>query len=129
GDPKAEAIIDYNPPSSSTRSSEDGLVQPPTNNRNGSDWGMVLCQSPQEQQIIARVESLDGKLLCIGNYRNSSFSMGLQDLVGIDSVSSTQAIADGLQFSNQSSLVAAPLRAAAPISMTHFLVFAAWNDA
>ncbi|KAL6995306.1 hypothetical protein U1Q18_005443 [Sarracenia purpurea var. burkii] len=129
GDPKAEAIIEYNPPSSSTRSSEDGLVQPQTNNRNGSDWGMVLCQSPQEQQIIARVESLDEKLLCIGNYRNSSFSMGLQDLVGIDSVSSTQAIADGIQFSNQSSLVTAPLRAAAPISMAHFPVFAAWNDA
>ncbi|CAL5415188.1 unnamed protein product [Camellia sinensis] len=138
------ATIEYNP---STKNNDD--------NGNSSDWKMVACQN-------ACVSSVDEKQLGNGNYRNSSFTVALQDLIGIDTVNTSQQIMDesaklGTHFSNPSSLVtslsssreaspdktgpsmlfakpplawipSAQLRAAAPISMAHLPVFAAWND-
>ncbi|XP_057490847.1 AP2-like ethylene-responsive transcription factor ANT [Actinidia eriantha] len=159
-EPKTEAI-EYHHHSSIQNNEE--LVQPQSNTDN--NWKMVSCQSHSQSPENPRFDSsLDEKLLCIGNYRNSSF---LQDLIGIDSVSSGQAITmdepaklGGVHFSNPSSLVtslsssreaspdktgsmlftkppptvgswipSAQLRAAAaPISVAHLPVFAAWND-
>lgn len=83
------------------------------NASNGPDWKMALYQSPN-------LESLDHKSISsAANYRNaSSFSMALQDLIGIESVNSstpTQLMVDhdsannnnklGTHFSNPSSLV------------------------
>ncbi|GKV20022.1 hypothetical protein SLEP1_g30202 [Rubroshorea leprosula] len=97
----------------STPSQNNGeAIQSESNNGNGSDWKMASYQSPQEQQPnVGSVESMDQKSLGNGNYRNASFSMALQDLMGIDSVNSSQAVVDestkqlGTQFSNPSSLV------------------------
>ncbi|XP_057973642.1 AP2-like ethylene-responsive transcription factor ANT [Malania oleifera] len=95
--------IEYNP---STQNSEGIRSE---SNGNVPDWKMVLYQSPQ-QQPNACVDSTDQKSTSIGNYRNSSFSMALQDLIGIDSVNSNQPITDEstklrTHFSNSSSLV------------------------
>ncbi|GMP45559.1 hypothetical protein CsSME_00014044 [Camellia sinensis var. sinensis] len=165
-------VIEYH---SSGQNNEDLPVQPASNNANVSDWKMVFYQSPQQQQQQNAI--VDEKQLCTGNYRNSAFSMALHDLIGIDSVNSSQPIMDdesaklGAHFSNTSSLVtslsssreaspdknspsmffaktplaakfvgpaptigswipsaAAQLRAAAPLTMAHLPVFAAWND-
>lgn len=84
--------------------------QPENSNGNGSEWKMALYPSPQ-QTPNAFVESLDPqKIMSPVNYRNASFSMALQDLIGIDSANSGQAIADdsgklSTHFSNPSSLV------------------------
>ncbi|XP_061351495.1 AP2-like ethylene-responsive transcription factor ANT [Gastrolobium bilobum] len=79
------------------------------NNENGStDYTMALYQSQQQQQSNSYD---DQKTIKCGNYRNSGFSMALQDLVGIDSVGSSQTMLDndtvkiGTHFSNPSSLV------------------------
>ena len=101
-EPKTEAIECHH--HSSTQNNEE-LVQPQSNTDN--NWKMVSCQS-QSPQNPRFDSSLDEKLLCIGNYRNSSF---LQDWIGIDSMSAGQAINDepakfgGVHFSNPSSLV------------------------
>ncbi|XP_059636908.1 AP2-like ethylene-responsive transcription factor ANT [Cornus florida] len=107
-EPSNEAI-EYNP---STQSNVDQQhVQPGTDIRNGSDWKMVLHQSPDQQQQNACVESLDGKQMSIGgHYRNSStsFSAALQDLIGIESVNASQTMVEEAartHFSNPSSLV------------------------
>ncbi|KAA8528438.1 hypothetical protein F0562_035793 [Nyssa sinensis] len=168
----SEAIIEYN---SSTQNNEQ--IQQEINNGDGSDnWKMVSYQSPQQQQNTCVDSQLDHeKQMSIGHYRNPSFSMALQDLIGIDSVNNSHPIVDeveklGTHFSNPSSLVtslsssreaspdktgpsmlfakspftakfispatavsswipsAAQLRPAAPLSMAHLPVFAAWND-
>ncbi|KAJ6352993.1 hypothetical protein OIU76_002085 [Salix suchowensis] len=70
----------------------------------------VLYQSPQEQPNVCG-ESLDQKSMSVGNYRSTSFSVAVQDLMGMDhSVSSSQPVADestklGTRLSNPSSLV------------------------
>ncbi|PPS03311.1 hypothetical protein GOBAR_AA17334 [Gossypium barbadense] len=65
---------------------------------------------PQQQLTVCAAESLEPKTTNTGNYRNPSFSMALQDLIGVDLVSSTQAMVDescklGTHYSNPSSLV------------------------
>lgn len=102
-EPSREAI-DYNPPQNSGEA-----IQSESNNGNGTDWKMALYQSPQ-QQPSSCVESLEQKPMSIGGYRTTSFSMALQDLIGIDSVNTSQPIGDestklGTHFSNPSSLV------------------------
>ncbi|XP_011010240.1 PREDICTED: AP2-like ethylene-responsive transcription factor ANT [Populus euphratica] len=70
----------------------------------------VLYQSPQEQPN-ASGESLDQKSMSAGNYRSTSFSVAVQDLMGMDhSVNSSQLEVDesaklGTHLSNPSSLV------------------------
>ncbi|XP_052191337.1 AP2-like ethylene-responsive transcription factor ANT [Diospyros lotus] len=100
--------VEYGP---SSQNNEPSL-QPENNNGTGSDWKVV---------------SLNEKQLCIGNYRSSSFTTVLQDLIGIDPVNPSQGIIDdsaklGAHFSNPSSLVTSlsssregsPDKAAAP---------------
>ncbi|KAG2698911.1 hypothetical protein I3760_07G168800 [Carya illinoinensis] len=106
-EPRTEAI-DYNP---SVQNVGEETNQPENDNGNGPDWKMVLYPSPQ-QTPNACVESLDHhqKTMSSVNYRNASFSMALQDLIGVDSVNSSQAMVDnsgklGTHFSNPSSLV------------------------
>lgn len=104
-EPIKEAV-DYNPSSQTVEAN-----QPDNSNGNGSDWKMVLYPSQQQQpNTTTCVQTLDQKLTSSGNYRNASFSMALQDLIGFDSVSSNQALVDesgklGTHFSNSSSLV------------------------
>lgn len=70
----------------------------------------VLYQSPQEQPNVCG-ESLDQKSMSVGNDRSTSFSVAVQDLMGMDhSVNSSQPVADestklGTHLSNPSSLV------------------------
>ncbi|XP_023872648.1 AP2-like ethylene-responsive transcription factor ANT [Quercus suber] len=107
-DSRTEAI-DYNPPMHN--GGEANQTENGNGNGNSSDWKMALYQSTQQQQQQhphACVESLDHQKSV--NYRNPSFSMALQDLIGIDSVNSSQAMVDdsskfGTHFSNPSSLV------------------------
>lgn len=138
-------------------------LQPQNNGAIGSDWKMV---SPQPNNFLQSV--VDQKPVNSGNYRNSSFSMAIQDLIGIEAMNSTsQSLVDsstkiGTHFSNPSSLVTSlsssrehspdktgpathfgrpPLASklvnptagasswSPAISMAHFPVFAAWNDA
>lgn len=103
-DSRTEAI-EYNPPMHN--SGEANQTENGNGNGNSTDWKMALYQSTQ-QQPHACVESLDHQKSV--NYRNPSFSMALQDLIGIDSVNSSQAMVDdsskfGTHFSNPSSLV------------------------
>ncbi|XP_044510876.1 AP2-like ethylene-responsive transcription factor ANT [Mangifera indica] len=70
-----------------------GTTQLQNDNGNGSDWKKALYQTPLQQP------------------NTSSISVALQDLIGIDSVNSSQAMVDesvkvgGSHFSNPSSLV------------------------
>ncbi|OMO50908.1 hypothetical protein CCACVL1_30150 [Corchorus capsularis] len=100
---------DYNAP---TLTNGETIQQPEISNVSGSDWKMALYQSPQQQQNGGAVESLDQKSMSNGgNYRNPSFSMALQDLIGVDSVNSSQPLVEesttklGTHYSNPSSLV------------------------
>ena len=98
-------VSDYNTP----KLTNGETIQPEVNNGNGSDWKMALYQSPQHQPSVGAVESLE-KSMSTGNYRNPSFSMALQDLIGVDSVISRQPMVDdstklGTHYSNPSSLV------------------------
>ena len=84
-------------------------IQPEVNNGNGLDRKMALYPLPQQQPSVGAVESLE-KSMSTGNYRNPSFSIALQDLIGVDSVSSSQPMVDestklGTHYSNPSSLV------------------------
>lgn len=132
----------------------DGQDKSEKNGNDSSDWKMVLSnESPQQQNASACVQSIlpEKTMGSIAHYRNnSSFSMAIQDLIGIDSVNSSQLIVDeslkiGTHFSNPSSLVTSlsssreesPEKTAvgswissrvAPISLSHLPVFAAWND-
>ncbi|XVF36464.1 hypothetical protein REPUB_Repub19eG0060900 [Reevesia pubescens] len=99
---------DYNTPTLTTGET----IQPEVNNNgNDSDWKMTLYQSPNQQPSIGAVESLEQKSVSTGNYRSPSFSMALQDLIGVDSVSSSQPMMDEStklgtpHYSNPSSLV------------------------
>lgn len=84
-------------------------------NGNGNDWKMALYQNPSHQQQVCVAESLDHhhnkSMIVSGGYRNTSFSMALQDLIGIESLNaSTHGIEDDVSkqvthFSNSSSLV------------------------
>ncbi|CAK9312493.1 unnamed protein product [Citrullus colocynthis] len=84
-------------------------------NENGNDWKMALYQNPSHQQQVCVAESLDHhhnkSMIISGGYRNTSFSMALQDLIGIESLNaSTHGIEDDVSkqvthFSNSSSLV------------------------
>lgn len=101
-DSRTEAI-DYNP---SMQNGGEANQPENNNNGNGSDWKMALYQPPQQTQN-ACVDSLDHQK---SNYRSPSFSMALQDLIGIDLVNSSQAMVDdsgklGTHFSNPSSIV------------------------
>ncbi|WRX30050.1 AP2/ERF domain - like 10 [Theobroma cacao] len=97
---------DYNTPALTNGET----IQPEVNNGNGSDRKMVLYQSPQQQPSVGAVESLEQKSMSNGSYRDPTFSMALQDLVGVDSVNSSQPMVDestklGIHYSNPSSLV------------------------
>lgn len=100
--------IEFNP---STHNNGEH-VQPRNDNGNESDWKMALYQTPL-QEPNAGIGSLEDKSMDNGNYRsNASISVALhQDLIGIDSVNSSQAMVDesvklgGNHFSNTSSLV------------------------
>ncbi|XP_022721716.1 AP2-like ethylene-responsive transcription factor ANT [Durio zibethinus] len=85
-------------------------VQPEVNNGNGLDRKMALYPLPQQQPSVDDVVSLEQKYMSTGSYRNPSFSMALQDLIGVDSVSSSQPMVDestklGTHYSNPTSLV------------------------
>ncbi|KAE8057010.1 hypothetical protein FH972_013732 [Carpinus fangiana] len=101
-DSRTEAI-DYNP-----SMQNGGEANQPENNSNGngSDWKMALYQ-PQQTPNACVESSLDHQK---SNYRSPSFSMALQDLIGIDIVNPSQSMVDasgklGTHFSNPSSLV------------------------
>jgi len=115
----------------------------------GSDWKMVVCESPQQQQ-----QQNQNARAGNGNYQNpNSFAMALQDLIGIDSVNNNpSSLVTSLSSSREASpenktkfpspsttttttvnswipFPSAPLIRAAPInSMAQFPVFAAWNE-
>ncbi|KAF2323941.1 hypothetical protein GH714_004172 [Hevea brasiliensis] len=102
----SNGAIEYNPPAQNSGES----IQIP--NSNGSDWKVALYESPQRPQPDACVDSLDHKSTSVGIYRSSSYSMAMQDLIGIDSVNCSQpAVMDesaarlGTHASNTSSLV------------------------
>ncbi|XP_068654999.1 AP2-like ethylene-responsive transcription factor CRL5 [Aristolochia californica] len=100
------------------RNKEIEACNPSTQNRNGNaelveehsgtDWKMVLYQSSQEQPTV---ESVDQKPINAStNYRNPSFSASLHDLIGIETVNSTEGIEEAgkvaaTHVSNPSSLV------------------------
>nr|AJQ20655.1 AP12/EREBP Transcription Factors [Salvia miltiorrhiza] len=79
---------------------------------NGCDWKMVLHnnEAPAPAPGHQGVGSLDVKTLNLGNYQHPTFSVGLHDLMGLDS-SQSQRVVDGSaatmapHFSNASSLV------------------------
>ncbi|CAA2971266.1 AP2-like ethylene-responsive transcription factor ANT [Olea europaea subsp. europaea] len=77
---------------------------------NVPDWKMVLYQSPSHQQNDS-LELVNEKRMHSGNYQNPSFSVGLQDLIGIDASNINEPVTEepinpGTQhFSNPSSLV------------------------
>lgn len=119
----------------------------------GSDWKMVVCESPQQQQQQQQNQNARAGN---GNYQNpNSFAMALQDLIGIDSVNNNpSSLVTSLSSSREASpanktkftspsttttttttvnswipFPSAPLIRAAPInSMAQFPVFAAWNE-
>ncbi|XP_022772252.1 AP2-like ethylene-responsive transcription factor ANT [Durio zibethinus] len=96
---------DYNTP----KLTNGETIQPEVNNGDESDWKMVLCESPQQQPVGA-VEPLDQKSVSTANCGNPAFSMALQGLIGVGSVSSSPPMVDestnvGTHYSNPSSLV------------------------
>ncbi|KAF1893633.1 hypothetical protein Lal_00002137 [Lupinus albus] len=102
--PRSEAI-EYNNNNGVPNPTNVEAVQARNNNENGSHWKMDLFQQQQQQSN----NSCEQKMNC-GNYRNSSFSMDLQDLIAIDSVGSGQPMQGnsnkiGTHFSNPSSMV------------------------
>ncbi|KAA0060971.1 AP2-like ethylene-responsive transcription factor ANT [Cucumis melo var. makuwa] len=91
-----------------------------TANGNANDWKMALYQNPSHHQqqaaaaacVADSLENHHSKSMAMsGSYRNASFSMALQDLIGIESLSAnTHGIEDDVSkqvthFSNSSSLV------------------------
>ncbi|KAL2317869.1 hypothetical protein Fmac_031745 [Flemingia macrophylla] len=111
-EPRSEAI-EYNVVSSQqevvSREEVEAVNNKDNNNENGSslDWKMGLYHHhPQQRQS----NNCDQKTMKCENYRGSAFSVSLQDLIGIDSVGSSQAMLEdatkiGTHFSNPSSLV------------------------
>lgn len=101
-DPRNEAI-EHNNNGAPSQTNNVEAVQTRNNNENDSHWRKVLFQQQQSNNS-------DQKTMNCGNYRNTAFSMALQDLIGIDSVGSGQPMLDesnkiGTHFSNASSLV------------------------
>lgn len=93
-DPRNEAI-EYNKGVATSHSNVETVQARNNNNENNSEWKMGLFnQTPH---------GCDQKIMHCGNYRNSAFSVALQDLIGIDSVEESSKI--GTHFSNPSSLV------------------------
>ncbi|GMH03205.1 hypothetical protein Nepgr_005044 [Nepenthes gracilis] len=90
---------------------KNGGTSSSNNSGNCSDWKMALYPSPQQQQNIC-LERADLKPIGIENYRGP-FPVGLQDLIGIDSVNTTEQMAEddqlaklgSIHFSNSSSLL------------------------
>ncbi|XVF64230.1 hypothetical protein PTKIN_Ptkin09bG0151900 [Pterospermum kingtungense] len=83
---------DSNNVTNTPRLTNGETIQPEVNNGNGA------------------VESLEQKSISTTTGRNPTFSMALQDLIGVDSVSFSQAMVDesnklGIRYSNPSSLV------------------------
>ncbi|XP_028806916.1 AP2-like ethylene-responsive transcription factor ANT [Neltuma alba] len=92
-EPRIEAL-EYN-----NHSNGEAVLAQRNKNDTGSDWKMLYPPN-----------SCDQKTGNCGNYRNSAISASLQDLIGIDSASSGQAMLEdttkiGTHFSNPSSLV------------------------
>jgi len=103
-EPRTEAI-EYNIVSSQQVMSREE-AETVNNNEKGSsaDWKMGLYHQQESNN------NCDMKTMKCGNYRGSAFSVSLQDLIGIDSVGSSQAMLEestkiGTHFSNPSSLV------------------------
>ncbi|EXC22410.1 AP2-like ethylene-responsive transcription factor ANT [Morus notabilis] len=103
--------VDYNPSSQMNGEINDNPESNSLGNGTGPDWKMALYQSQNPC-----LDSLDQKSISSGSYRNASFSMSLQDLIGIDSVSSgaqqplvehqeSAKLGASTHFSNPSSLV------------------------
>lgn len=116
-EPRTEAI-EYNVVSSQQVISNREEVHETVNNNNNnnsengssSDWKMSLYHHQQQSN------NCDQKTMKCGNYNRggggaaAAFSVSLQDLIGIDSVGSSQGMMDestkiGTHFSNPSSLV------------------------
>ncbi|XP_019437877.1 PREDICTED: AP2-like ethylene-responsive transcription factor ANT isoform X1 [Lupinus angustifolius] len=123
-DPRTEAI-EFNNNNGVSSQANVEAVQARNNNENGSDWKMALFQEQQQSNNIC-----DQKAINCGNYRNSAFSMALQDLIGIDSVGSSQHMVDEsnkivTHFSNPSSMVTSlsSSREASPDKMGPSLLF------
>ncbi|KAJ8645368.1 hypothetical protein MRB53_007116 [Persea americana] len=92
-------------PSIQSSNVETGLT---TDQNVSSNWKMALYQSSPQQ--LQTSEPLDQKPMNAANYRNTSFSGALHDLIGIDAVHSTEGIDDSCKMamtnlSNASSLV------------------------
>ncbi|XP_030455202.1 AP2-like ethylene-responsive transcription factor CRL5 isoform X2 [Syzygium oleosum] len=112
----SEEVAEYNA-LTQQKISGDGTLQLESNGNvaHGSDWKMVLYQSSPQLQASCN-QSLDHNSIGCpsgGNYRNSSFSMALHDLIGLESsVNSSQPSVDDpanklgtRHLSNPSSLV------------------------
>lgn len=112
----SEEVAEYNT-LTQQKISGDGTLQLESNGNvaNGSDWKMVLYQTSPQLQASCN-QSLDHNSIGCpsggGNYRNSSFSMALHDLIGVESsVNSSQPSVDDpaklgtRHLSNPSSLV------------------------
>ncbi|XP_050159929.1 AP2-like ethylene-responsive transcription factor ANT isoform X3 [Malus sylvestris] len=102
----AAPAIEYNPPTQNNAE----VNQPEINNGNSLDWKMALYQSAAQQQADSCVQTLDQKSVGSVSYRNLSFSMALEDYIGVESAHSSQTMMDetarvGPHFSNPSSLV------------------------
>lgn len=114
-------IVEYINPS--VASSQRDVFQVANHENTGSsDWKMVLHQSSQQHEQNANcLESLAEQNISVGHeqqqqhYKNLSFSMALQDWIGIESMNSTQMMFDNSltstkidnshHFSDPSSLV------------------------
>ncbi|KAG6598317.1 AP2-like ethylene-responsive transcription factor CRL5, partial [Cucurbita argyrosperma subsp. sororia] len=113
----AAAAVAYD--SSVASNNNGGIEMNPDGN--GTDWKMALYQNPSHQQhqqgaATCVAESLDHhhnkSMASSGDYPNASFSMALQNLIGIEALNTTNShgIEDDLNkqvthFSNSSSLV------------------------
>ncbi|XP_050124677.1 AP2-like ethylene-responsive transcription factor ANT [Malus sylvestris] len=98
--------IEHNPPTQNIVEA----TQTEINNGNSLDWKMALYQSAAQQQANSCAQTVDQKSIGSGSYRNPSFSMALEDYIGVESVHSSQTLMDesarvGAHFSNPSSLV------------------------
>lgn len=101
---RTKQIKDTSEPKTNAKSpitnSEEKIEGGNQNIENG--WNM----SPQQES-----NTCDQKTVKCGNFRNSTFSMSLQDIIGIDSIGSSQVMVDDspkmirTHFSNSSSLV------------------------
>lgn len=98
-DPQTE-VHEYNHSTNvSSQTNGEAAEAQKDNENNDSKWKMVLQQQQSnscDQKIIVNSD---------GSYKNSDYSMSLQDLVGINSVGLDDSTKIGTHFSNPSSLV------------------------